>query len=73
MEAMMGSIRNKRTLFLSSVWMKAALAALVGPHNLLSLLSEQVLPTVQSGHRGTSPMRNNPSLGPYSRLMPRAL
>ena len=53
--------------------MKAALAALVGPHNLLSLLSEQVLPTLQSGHRGTSLMRNNPSLGPYDRLMPRAL
>jgi hypothetical protein len=24
-------------------------------------------------HRGTSFVRNNPSLGPYSRLMPRAL
>ena len=42
--------------------MKAALAALVGPHDLLSLLSEQVLPTLQSGHRGTSLKKNDPSL-----------
>ena len=64
MEAMWGSIRNKRTLFLSGS-MQATLAALVGPHNLLSLLSGQVLPTLQSGHRGTSLMRNSPPpLGP---------
>ena len=29
--------------------------------------------TFQEGYRGTSHIRNNPPLGPYSRLMPRAL
>ena len=63
---MLGSIRDKRTRFLNSVSMKAALAALIGPHNLLSLLSAKQTADHRAGgvceHTLPPPPKN--SIGP---------